>query len=123
MDIKAQAERQGDSWVVTCPELDNFTTTAKRLDKAEELIKALASKQLGESICDIVVTLDAVMPGIVCDIEKAQAKMAEASKLQDEASTEIRDVVKRAREQGLTMRDIAVLLNVTPQRVAQLCGC
>jgi len=123
MDIKAQAERQGDSWVVTCPELDNFTTTAKRLDKAEELIKALASKQLGESICDIVVTLDAVMPGIVCDIEKAQAKMSEATKLQEEASQEIRDVVRRAREQGLTMRDIAVMLNVTPQRVAQLCGC
>ena len=36
-------------------------------------------------------------------------------------SHEIRDVVRRAREQGLTMRDIAVLLNVTPQRVAQLC--
>ncbi|MEN9736938.1 MAG: hypothetical protein RJA26_171 [Actinomycetota bacterium] len=123
MDIKAQAERQGDAWVVTCPELDNFSTTAKRLDKAEELIKALAAKQMGESICDIVVTLDAVMPGIVCDIEKAQHKMSEATKLQEEASTEIRDVVRRAREQGLTMRDIAVLLNVTPQRVAQLCDC
>lgn len=121
MDIKAQAERQGDAWVVTCPELDNYTTTAKRLDKAEELIKALASKQLGESICDIVVTLDAVMPGIVCDIEKAQGKMTQATKLQEEASAEIRDVVRRAREQGLTMRDIAVMLNVTPQRVAQLC--
>jgi len=123
MDIKAHAERQGDAWVVTCPELDNFTTTAKRLDKAEELIKALASKQLGESICDIVVTLEAVMPGIVCDIEKAQSKMVEANKMQEEASAEIRDVVRRAREQGLTMRDIAVMLNVTPQRVAQLCDC
>jgi hypothetical protein len=121
VDIKAQAERQGDSWLVTCPELDNFSTTTKRLDKAEDLLKALAQKQLGESICDIVVTLDAVMPGIVCDIEKAQAKMAEASKLQEQASAEIRDVVRRAREEGLTMRDIAVLLNVTPQRVAQLC--
>ena len=50
MDIKAQAERQGDSWVVTCPELDNFTATAKRLDKAEELIKALAAKQLGAGV-------------------------------------------------------------------------
>jgi hypothetical protein len=86
-----------------------------------ELIKALASKQSGDSICDIVVTIDAVMPGIVCDIATAQEKMATAARLQDEASREIRDVVRRAREQGLTMRDIAVLLNVTPQRVAQLC--
>ena len=58
MEIKAQASRQDDVWVVDCPTLDNFQTTTKRLDKAEELIKALASKQTGDSICDIVVTID-----------------------------------------------------------------
>ena len=121
MEIKAQAERQQDGWLVACPELDNFQTTTKRLDKAEELIKALANKKTGDAICDIVVTIEAIMPGIICDIEAAQTKMQLAAKLQDEASVEIRDVVRRAREQGLTMRDIAVLLNVTPQRVAQLC--
>jgi hypothetical protein len=121
MEIKAQAERQQDGWLVACTELDNFQTTNKRLDKAEELIKALANKKTGDAICDIVVTIEAVMPGIICDIEAAQTKMQLAAKLQDEASVEIRDVVRRAREQGLTMRDIAVLLNVTPQRVAQLC--
>ena len=121
LEIKAQAERQNDEWVVNCPELDNFKATTKRLDKAEELIKQLANKQLGEPICDIVVNIEAVMPGIVCDIQSAQEKMLQAAKLQEQASHEIRDVVRRAREQGLTMRDIAVLLNVTPQRVAQLC--
>jgi transcriptional regulator with XRE-family HTH domain len=40
--------------------------------------------------------------------------------LQDEASVEIREVVSRLRAEGLTMRDIAVLMNVSPQRVAQL---
>lgn len=119
-EIKVTAEREADHWLVACPELDNFTTTATRLDKAEELIKALASKQLGEAICDIVVQIEAVMPGIVCDIESAKAKMSKAQQLQEEASAEIRDVVKRARQQGLTMRDIAVMLGVTPQRVAQL---
>ncbi len=121
MEIKAQCERQGDSWVVAVPELDNLQTSSKRLDKVEELIKALASKKLGENVCDIVVTIEAVMPGIICDIEKAQLKMNEASRLQEEASAEIRNVVRRMREEGLTMRDIAVLLHVTPQRVAQLC--
>lgn len=121
MEIKAQSERQADGWLITVPELDNFTTTTKRLDKAEDLIKALANKQLGEEICDIVVTIEAVMPGIVCDIQAAQQKMAQAAALQEQASAEIRDVVRRARGQGLTMRDIAVMLKVTPQRVAQLC--
>ena len=121
MQIKAHAERRNDEWVINCPELQNFNATTKRLDKAEELIKQLANKQLGEPICDIVVTIEAVMPGIVCDIQSAQEKMSQAAALQEQASHEIRDVVRRAREQGLTMRDIAVLLNVTPQRVAQLC--
>ena len=119
-EVTVQCERNADGWTVAAPELDGFVTTSTRLDKVQDLIKALAAKKFGEQICDIVVKIDAVMPGIVCDIETAKAKMAEAARLQDEASTEIRDVVRRAREQGLTLRDIAVMLGVTPQRVAQL---
>jgi DNA-directed RNA polymerase specialized sigma24 family protein len=63
------------------------------------------------------------MPGIICDLEAAQDKSREATRLQEEASNEIRDVVSRMREEGLTMRDIAVLLGVSPQRVAQLAPC
>jgi predicted transcriptional regulator len=48
--------------------------------------------------------------------------MQETQKMQDEASAEIRSVVTRMRDEGLTMRDRAVLLGVSPQRVAQLLG-
>jgi len=123
LEIKALCERQDDGWLIAVPELDNFRTTAKRLDKATEQIKALAENITGESKCDIVVKVEAVMPGIICDIEAAQQKMADATRLQEEASAEIRDVVGRMRDRGLTMRDIAVLLGVTPQRVAQLAPC
>jgi len=123
MEIKARAERQEDGWLIAVPSLGNFKTTSKRLDKATEQIKVLAEKTTGESKCDIVVKVEAVMPGIICDIESAQAKMRDASKLQEEASNEIRDVVSRMRDEGLTMRDIAILLGVTPQRVAQLAPC
>jgi DNA-binding CsgD family transcriptional regulator len=40
--------------------------------------------------------------------------------MQEEASKEIRDVVSRLRAEGLSMRDIGVLLKISPQRVAQL---
>jgi hypothetical protein len=123
MEIKARAERQDDGWLIAVPSLGNYKTTSKRLDKATEQIKILAEKETGESKCDIVVKVEAVMPGIICDIESAQAKMREAAKLQEEASSEIRDVVSRMRDEGLTMRDIAILLGVTPQRVAQLAPC
>ena len=123
MEIKALFERSADGWLVAVPELDNFVTTAKRLDKATEVIKLLASKRSGNPVCDIIVKVEAVMPGIICDLETAQTKMRTALKMQEQASAEIRDVVSRMRSEGLTMRDIAVLLGVTPQRVAQLTSC
>ena len=121
MQITAQAERREDGWLVNVPELDNFTMTVSRLDKATEKIKQIAAELRNEATCDILVKIEAVMPGIICDIEAAQHKMREAARLQEEASNEIRDVVARMRESDLTMRDIAVLLGVSPQRVAQLC--
>jgi DNA-directed RNA polymerase specialized sigma24 family protein len=123
MEIKAKVERQADGWRVEVPELGNLVTTSKRLDKATEQIKDLAEKATGESKCDIIVKVEAIMPGIICDLEAAQDKSREATRLQEEASNEIRDVVSRMREEGLTMRDIAVLLGVSPQRVAQLAPC
>lgn len=123
MEVKALCERQEDGWLIAVPELGNFKTTAKRLDKATEQIKLMAAEATGEEKCDIVVKVEAVMPGIICDIEAAQEKMRTATRLQEEASNEIRDVVGRMRDRGLTMRDIAVLIGVTPQRVAQLAPC
>ena len=123
MEITARAERQEDGWLIDVPSLGNFKTTSKRLDKATEQIKLMAEKATGESKCDIIVKVEAVMPGIICDIEAAQTKMHAAAKMQEEASNEIRDVVSRMRDEGLTMRDIAILLGVTPQRVAQLAPC
>jgi hypothetical protein len=119
MELIANCERKADGWTVDVPEL-GLHTTAKRLDKVVELVKSASGD--GNN-CDLVVKVIAKMPGIICDIESAQHKMKEAARLQEEASSEIRDVVARMREEGLTMRDIAVLLGVTPQRVAQLVPC
>jgi hypothetical protein len=123
MEVKALCERQPEGWTVAVPEFDNLSFSAKRLDKASDQIKAIAAKKTGNEVCDIVVKIETVMPGIICDLEVAQKKMQDALKLQEEASAEIRDVVRRMRDEDLTMRDIAVLLGVTPQRVAQLAPC
>lgn len=123
MEIHAKAARVNGGWRIAVPELDDYQTTAKRLDKACEEIKFLAEQSWGESQCEVVVKVEAEMPGLICDLESAQQKMREAHRMQEEASAEIRNVVARMRDQGLTMRDIAILLGVTPQRVAQLAPC
>jgi hypothetical protein len=124
VDLEVVCERTAEGWNVEVPALGNLHTTSKRLDKVREHVLELAKDYpVAEGNCEIVVNIVARMPGIICDIESAQAKMKEASRLQDEASAEIRNVVGRMRDEGLTMRDIAVLLGVTPQRVAQLAPC
>jgi transcriptional regulator with XRE-family HTH domain len=87
-----------------------------------ERIKTLAEQKGNKEVCEVVVKVEAELPGIICDLETAKVKMQQAQRLQDEASAEIRAVVSRMRDEGLTMRDIAVLLGVSPQRVAQLTG-
>lgn len=120
MEIKAECERKAGLWRVRVPELDNLLISTKRLDVATEQIKDLVHEYQGIDRCDVIVRVETSMPGIMCDLEVAQEKMREANRLQEEASKEIRDVVARLRNEGLSMRDIGVLLRISPQRVAQL---
>ena len=120
MEIKAVCERKAGAWRVRVPELDNLLISTKRLDQATEQIKDLVHEYQGVDRCDVIVRVETTMPGVMCDLEAAQQKMRDANRLQEEASREIREVVATLREQGLSMRDIAVLLRISPQRVAQL---
>ncbi len=120
MEVKALCEREADGWTVEVPDFKNLHLNAKRLDKVEALVKEAAKNYGITDNCDVVIKVIASMPGLICDMEAAQEKMKQAAKLQEEASAEIREVVRQMRSQGLTMRDIAVLLGVTPQRIAQL---
>ena len=120
MEVRALCEREADGWTVEVPDFKNLHLSAKRLDKVEALVKEAAKNYGITDNCDVVIKVIASMPGLICDMEAAQEKMKQAAKLQEEASAEIREVVRQMRSQGLTMRDIAVLLGVTPQRIAQL---
>lgn len=120
MEIKAECERKAGQWWVKVPALDDLMISSKRLDLAAEQIKDLISEREGVERCDVILKVETTIPGIMCDLDAAQEKMRTALRMQDEASKEIRDVVARLRSQGLSMRDIGVLLRISPQRVAQL---
>ena len=120
MEIKAECERKAGQWWVKVPALDDLMISSKRLDLAAEQIKDLISEREGVERCDVILKVETTIPGIMCDLDAAQEKMRTALRMQDEASKEIRDVVARLRSEGLSMRDIGVLLRISPQRVAQL---
>ena len=120
MEISAECERKAGLWEVRVPELGDLVISSKRLDSAAEQIKDLVHENQGVERCDVIVKIETSLPGIVCDLEAAQEKMLESRRLQEEASREIREIVARLRTEGLSMRDIGVLLQISPQRVAQL---
>jgi hypothetical protein len=120
MEVKAECERKAGQWWVKVPALDDLMISSKRLDLAAEQIKDLISEREGVERCDVILKVETTIPGIMCDLDGAQEKMRTALRMQDEASKEIRDVVARLRSEGLSMRDIGVLLRISPQRVAQL---
>lgn len=120
MEIKAECERKAGAWRVRVPELDNLLISTKRLDLATEQIKDLVHEYQGVDRCDVVVKVVTTMPGIMSALIAAQEKMQESQKLQEEASREIREDISRLRTEGLSMRNIGVLLRISPQRVAQL---
>jgi metal-dependent amidase/aminoacylase/carboxypeptidase family protein len=123
VQLQAVCEKTAEGWQVEVAALDNLKISSKRLDKVEAHIRELAKNHPMAGDCELVIEIIAKMPGIICDVEAAQEKMRLAAKLQEEASIEIRSVVGRMRDEGLTLRDIAVLLGVTPQRIAQLIPC
>jgi predicted transcriptional regulator len=120
VEVKAECERKAGQWWVKVPALDDLMISSKRLDLAAEQIKDLISEREGVERCDVILKVETTIPGIMCDLDAAQEKMRTALRMQDEASKEIRDVVARLRNEGLSMRDIGVLLRISPQRVAQL---
>lgn len=120
MEIKAECEKRGTGWRIRVPELGDLLISSKRLDVATEQIKDLVQESTGVERCEILVKVETTLPGVVCDLESAKNKMKQAQQLQEEASREIREVVARLREEGLSMRDIGIILGISGQRVAQL---
>jgi predicted transcriptional regulator len=120
VEVKAECERKAGQWSVKVPALDDLMISSRRLDLAAEQIKDMISEKEGVERCDVILKVETTIPGIMCDLEAAQEKMRESLRLQEQASKEVRDVVARLRTEGLSMRDIGVLLKISPQRVAQL---
>ena len=62
----------------------------------------------------------ALPDGLSSEIDAARALSEEARIVQRHAAASSRQVVRRLRGEGLSVRDIAVVLRISPQRVSQL---
>lgn len=115
----AVAKREGKWWVV---EVDGVgatqgRTTAEAQEMAEDLVTAMVEIAPTEFVVDIVYRL----PGeLAVEFEDARRQQRLAEDAQRNAATASRKLVQHVLAAGLSKRDAARVLGLSPQRISQL---
>ena len=121
MELVAHCQRYQGWWIVRVPAVKGLHTQVRRLDQVEAMVKDAASLLLerpeGDFDITVVPELDEADTASVTSAKEARARLQEA---QDEAAQANRAIVARLAAQGLTVRDIGAILDVSPQRAQQL---
>jgi hypothetical protein len=115
-----RAWREGDWWVVDVDDVG--TTQARTLDKVDHMARSLVADLTAtpyESV-SVAVTID-LPPAVAAQVADLRAKIDQAAAQAQEASDlQARLVHSLAADEGLTGREIAAILKVTPGRVSQI---
>lgn len=115
------AERSGDWWAISVPDVRGAFTQAKRLDQVEDMAREAVSLLLDVPADSFEVELEPhVALKLGRSVDEAVAASDRAREAAATASRAMRDAAQAAASEGLTVRDIGTLLHVSPQRVSQL---
>ena len=121
MELVAECERYDGWWVVDVPAVRGLHTRARRLDQVEAMVKDAASLLLDHPEEDFSVVVAPRLPAAeqreIDEVKAARARLSEAEAIMAKVS---RAAVSDLRSQGMTVRDVAALMGVTPSRVSQL---
>jgi predicted RNase H-like HicB family nuclease len=115
------AERSGNWWAVSVPDIPGVFTQARRLDQVEEMARDAIALMLDVPADSFKIGLDVTPPKNLRErIEEAKRMRAMLERNQQAAAASLADAVDASLECGLTVRDAGRLLGVSPQRVSQV---
>lgn len=123
MKVTAKATRDGGWWVVDVPEVDGAFTQARRLDQIPAMVADAVSLLEDVPAEDVEVELDYDLGDAAAldEARQARAQVEAAARAQELAARASRAAVAHLRHRTkLSVRDTAVVLGVSPQRVSQL---
>ena len=104
-------------WAVEVPEVPGLFTQARQLAQVPEMVRD-AARLLGE---DVDPRIHVVLPPeLQAQLDAARAEARSAEEAQRRAAEVSRALVRELRTDGLSVRDVGVVLGVSPQRVSQL---
>ena len=121
MELTAECKRYDGWWVVTVPGVRGLHTQVRRLDQVDAMVKDAASLLLDKPESGFNVTVVPSLPDPEQrKLDQAKAARARLAEAEEAASQASRGIVADLRAAGLTVRDVASLLGITPARVCQL---
>ena len=113
----ATATREGRWWVIDVEGVG--VTQSRTLADSHTWARGLIEAVTGEADADVSVT-PSLPDGTVDRVHQAQEVMARADAEIRTASGEIRQACRNMLKTGMTQQDVAAILGVSRQRVAQL---
>ncbi|WP_032366057.1 hypothetical protein [Rhodococcoides fascians] len=122
MKVTAKATRSGKWWAVEVPEVDGAYTQARRLDQIPMMVADAVSllEDVPADSVEVSLDIDLGVPDVSEYVRSARVAVKDAARAQESAARTSRDAVGRLRNLGLTVRETAIVLDVSPQRVSQL---
>lgn len=117
-DVTACVTRSEGWWAISVEEIPGLFTQARRLDQVANMVRDAASL-LGVEVdaVEVLPVLDSDSQRMLEELEAARREAEEKRRI---SSSLTRQIIRRFREEGLTLRDIASLVGLSQQRVAVL---
>lgn len=116
IDVTTRVTRSNGWWAISVPEIPGLFTQAKRLDQVERMVLDAASLLNKDvSHVEVVPVLDEDAQIMLRELGETRAK---AEALQKESSDMTKRAIRLFQAEGLTLRDIASLIGLSPQRVS-----
>jgi hypothetical protein len=95
-------------------------TQSASLADAERMARDYLATELGGEPEDYAVEIRHDLGGAELEVEAAHRQMADARAAVDAAANDMRRLVRQLRGKGISVRDTAMILHVSPGRVSQL---
>jgi hypothetical protein len=119
--------REGTTWLADVPELPGahtFARTLPALDRAVREVVVLAADLPDEAMPTLTLEYEyhTGHPALDAETAKVRSLRKQAERLSEEASASTATAARRLVANGVSVRDAAALLGVSPQRVSQLTG-
>lgn len=114
----AACRRCGSWWAISVPEVKGVHSQAKRLDQVEGKVREAIALMLG--VTPDSFNIEVRPEGVPTEVAVAIAARMEADDLARRADLMTSNAVSALLAQGLTVRDIGVLLGLSPQRISQI---